>query len=225
MRVTERLEYKYRITYREYLELRVLIGKLLNHDSHGPEDSYPITSIYLDDIYGSGAMDKAFGNQYHKKYRIRYYHDPSKMKLELKEKVDHATTKHATTIEPALFQAILTQDLDVLQAHFDDPLIRRFTLDHLRYHYTPSTTIFYRREAYRDPSDNVRITFDHELQASLRLPEDTLAYQHLMRGTDLILEVKYEHYLPKEIKLILNQYKLHQLSVSKYFLGYAQTTP
>jgi hypothetical protein len=147
------------------------------------------------------------------------------MKLELKEKVDHAATKSATPIDPTLFQAILNQDLDVLEAHFDDPLIRRFALDHLRYHYTPSTTIFYRREAYHDASDNVRITFDHELQASLHLPEETLEYLHLMRGSDLILEVKYEHYLPKEIKTVLNRYKLHQISVSKYFLGYTQTTP
>ena len=225
MNSTNRLEYKYKISYREYLQLKPLLASLLEHDRHGEDESYPITSVYLDDIYFNGAMDKAFGNQYHKKYRLRYYHDPTKIKLELKEKVGHETTKHATSIDTTTYQAIVNQELDALDPLFDDPLIRRFALDMRRFHFQPSSTILYHREAYKDSSGNLRVTFDHNLQASRDLPQDTLEYIHLMHGSDLILEVKYEHYLPKEIKTILHKHKLHQISVSKYFLGYAQITP
>lgn len=224
LKSTRRLEYKYRISYKEYIQLKPLLENLLIHDKHGLEDSYPITSIYLDDVYHSGAMDKAFGNEHHKKYRLRYYHDPNQMKLELKEKVGHDAVKSSVPISNKLYQAILNHDLDVLEEHFSDPLIRRYTLDMLRYHYVPQATIYYLREAYKDPSDNVRITFDHLLQVSPFLPEESLEYLHLMRGSDLILEVKYEHYLPKEVQAVLRRHKLHQISVSKYFLGYEQIT-
>lgn len=225
MNITKRFEYKYKISFKDYLQLKPLLEQLLIHDAHGEDDSYPVTSIYLDDVYSSGAMDKAFGDQYHKKYRIRYYHDPNQMKLEMKEKVGNATTKTSSLISPELYQAILTQNLDVLEQEFDNPLIRRFTLDYLRYYYTPSNTILYYREAFKDPSDNLRITFDHSLQVSRDLPEKTLEYLHLLRGSELILEIKYEHYLPKELKAVLSGYSLQQISVSKYFLGYSQITP
>lgn len=224
MKTTRRLEYKYKISYKEYLQLKPLLENLLVHDKHGIEDSYPITSIYLDDVYHSGAMDKAFGNEHHKKYRIRYYHDHNNMKLELKEKVGHDSVKSSVTISRTVYDAILQHDLDILEQHFEDPLIRRYALDMCRYHYRPQATIYYEREAYKDPSDNCRVTFDHRLQVSPFLPEDSLEYLHLMRSTDLILEVKYEHYLPKEVQVVLRRHKLHQISVSKYFLGYEQIT-
>ena len=225
MKTTKRFEYKYKITYQDYLKLKPLIASLLIHDQHGDTDDYPVHSLYLDDLYFSGAADKAFGNQFHKKYRIRHYDKNEFRKLELKEKIGDEATKYSTAIDETLYQAILSQDLEVLESKFDDPLIRRFTLDMLRFHYLPVCDIYYHREAYKDPSDNCRVTFDHSLKVSPHSEENTNEYTPLMYPTHVLLEVKYEHYIPKPVKQVLKHIALHQLSVSKYFLGYAQITP
>lgn len=225
MKITKRLEFKYRISYKDYHMIKPVLETLLQSDQHSKTNAYPITSIYLDDIYHSGAMDKAFGNQYHKKYRLRHYRDESNIKLECKEKVGNETTKMSSTVSPDLAEAIQEINLDVLEQHFDDQLIRRFTLDAMRYHYEPRATILYEREAFVDPSENLRVTFDHRIQAAPAVTKEDRIFIDLMQASHLILEVKYEHFLPKEIKQLLSYYKLTQLSVSKYFLGYQQITP
>lgn len=225
MKTVRRFEYKYLISYADYFKLKPLIEATMLHDKHGPKESYDIHSIYFDDLVFTGAADKAFGNQFHKKFRIRYYEDKSKCKLELKSKVADESTKYSTNISEELYEAIINQDIDVLERHFDDPLIRRFTLDLFRFHLTPTCNIVYKREAYMDSTDNLRITFDHSLEASRFEPEFTSYNTKLLPSSQLILEVKYEFFIPKHIKQILQQVSLDQLSVSKYFLGYIQITP
>jgi hypothetical protein len=167
-------------------------------------------------------MDKAFGNESHKKYRIRYYDDSNKKKLELKLKTGSDSTKLSTEINEQVFQAIVDQDMDILEKHFNDPLIRRFALDYYRQYLTPRCNIVYQREAYRDESDNVRITFDHSLKVSRFDPHIDAELIKLLHDSHLILEIKFEHYLPKEIKTIINSIAANQESYSKYFLGYNQ---
>jgi hypothetical protein len=222
MRTVRRQEYKYKITYADYFKIVEPIKRLLIHDKHGDTDSYQVSSIYLDDMYFSGAMDKAFGNESHKKYRIRYYDNIERKKLELKLKTGTDSIKLSTDINEQLYHAIIEQDVDILEKHFDDPLIRRFTLDYFRQFLIPRCNIVYQREAYHDESDNIRITFDHSLKVSRFDPDIKAELMKLLHDSHLILEIKYEHYLPKEIKTIINSISANQESYSKYFLGYNQ---
>ena len=222
MRTVHRQEFKYIITYADYFKIVEPIKRFLIHDKHGENDSYQINSIYLDDLYHSGAMDKAFGNEVHKKYRIRYYDDENFKKLELKTKIGNDSTKLSTPITDELYQAIIHQDVDVMEKSFDNQLIRRFTLDMYRNHLIPSCNIIYKREAYHDKSDNVRVTFDHSLEVSEfdhDIPTESIK---LMKDSQLILEIKYDQYLPKEVKTIINSISANQIAYSKYFLGYNQ---
>ena len=222
MKEVRRQEYKYLISYVNYFKIVDAIKILLIHDQHGEEDSYEVNSIYLDDIYFSGAQDKAFGNQLHKKYRIRYYTDQSKKKLELKKKIGNDSTKLSTPLTEELYQAIIHQDIDILEKHFDDKLIRQYTLDFLKNHLEPKCNIQYKREAYRDETDNFRITFDHSLRIS-RFDENIDAESiKLIKDSMLIMEIKYEFFLPKEIKQIIKSISANQISYSKYFTGYEQ---
>jgi len=220
MKKTRRKEMKYLISYMDYVKIKPMLQEFLVHDQHGPEDGYPVHSIYMDDLVFSGASDKAFGNEYHKKYRIRYYHDVNKKKLEIKEKSGEDAIKTSTVLTDQMFQAIVDHDLDVLHEYMDDEVIRRFVLDHKLKHLLPKVIMSYQREAYKDPSDNLRITFDHTLcgemyDENLWSSDFKLLSDHL-----LILEIKYEHYLPKQMKTILNQIQLNQVAYSKYFYGY-----
>lgn len=220
MKVTRRLENKYFISYLDYFKIITAVQNMLIHDKHGNDDSYDVISVYIDDIVFSGASDKAFGNEVHKKYRIRHYNDPKVLKLELKYKIGEVSTKYSTSINQEVFNAIIEQDFDVLERHFDDDLIRRYTLDMMKNHLEAKCYVKYKREAYRDELDNVRITFDHSLTAErFSLPMQGMDL-NLMHGNNLILEVKYEKYIPSSIKEILKKITLNQIAYSKYFLGF-----
>ena len=220
MKKTRRKEFKYIISYMDYVKIKPMLQEFLVHDQHGTSDGYPVNSIYLDDLVFSGASDKAFGNEYHKKYRIRYYHDRQDMKLEIKEKSGDDSIKSSTLLTKQMYEAIIEHDFDVLQEYMEDEVIRRYVLYFKLKHLLPKVTMTYQREAYKDPSDNLRITFDHTLcgemyDENLWSSDFKLLSDHL-----LILEIKYEHYLPKQMKTILNQIQLNQVAYSKYFYGY-----
>lgn len=216
---TTRYEYKYIITYQDYIRIKPFIEHFLIHDKQSEDLDYTITSIYFDDIYQNAAMDKAFGNEVHNKFRIRYYQDESFYKLEQKHKVGDLSTKDSLIISTELKNALLENNFDYLQNYMNEPLIRTFALESRLKHLKPINRIRYKREAYKDVSDNLRITFDKEISVS---SVDEFHYLKLMKDTEMILEVKYEHYLPKEIKQILHKQKLNQISYSKYIMGYYQ---
>ncbi|MBN2604531.1 MAG: polyphosphate polymerase domain-containing protein [Bacilli bacterium] len=222
MEITKRFEFKYIISYVDYFKVIDSLKHLLRHDMHGEKESYNVSSIYFDDLVFSGASDKAFGNDAHKKYRIRYYGDFSHKKLELKYKSAFETVKYSTPIDDEIYQAILLSDLDYLHQKFDDDLIRRLTLDMLLHHLSPTLIIQYQREAYIDEFNNLRITFDHSLFAN-RFEMEKVAHMDLklLESSFLILEIKYQSFFPDTIKEILKKINLNQIAYSKYFMGYS----
>lgn len=220
MKTTRRLEQKYIISYKDYYYLKNMISSLLIHDVHNEKEAYFVNSIYFDDIVYTGVSDKVFGNEYHKKYRIRYYNNEKIKKLELKEKVAEVSTKYTSTIDDETFHAILHKNIDVLENKFQDSLIRRFTLDMLLNHLSPTCFISYKREAYKDHDNNVRITFDFSLDGARYDIEEMGVLLPLLEQHKIILEIKYETYLPKELKTVLNKVNINQISYSKYLLGY-----
>lgn len=221
MKTTKRHEYKYLISYADYFFIKEKIKALLDHDKHGNMDDYPVHSVYLDDLVHSGASDKAFGNEIHKKYRIRYYHEQENFKLERKYKIGEVSEKTSSLISKEVFQAILNQDTHVLYDYISDPLIASFILDTSRNPLSPTMFIKYQREAYKDQTDNLRITFDHSLETDLfSSTENTNYLLPVLPSNQLILEVKYEHFLPKEVKTILRQIPMTHVAYSKYFMAF-----
>lgn len=221
MKTITRFEFKYQISYIDYFKIIDSLKFILKHDKHGDELSYPVHSVYLDDLVFNGASDKAFGNEMHKKYRIRHYLDSSKKKLELKMKSDYETKKLSTNINNEVYDAIIDRNLEALEKYFDDDLIRRFTLDFLKNYLSPICLIKYDREAYKDETDNLRITFDHSLYVSRFGHGFENMDLKLMKDSMLILEIKYEHYFPRHIKEIFNKINLNQIAYSKYFMGFS----
>lgn len=223
MKITRRKEFKYIISYADYFKLQPMLASLLIHDLHGDKMDYPIHSIYLDDLVFTGASDKTFGIEVHKKYRIRYYHDVNKKKLELKQKIGDDSTKYSTWINNELYKGIIDGDLNILHKYIDDDVVRRFLVDHLKRHLKPKVKMTYQREAYKDETDNLRITFDKSLCGELFMRQLGESTEKLLNSHVLILEVKYEHFLPKHIKDILKQINLDQTAYSKYYYGYARS--
>jgi len=217
MNVVRRKEHKYIISYVDYLKIKSIIENILVHDKHGDEDSYPVNSIYFDDIVFNAASDKAFGNELHKKYRIRYYDDLTKIKFELKKKQAEQTEKSSISLDNDTYRKLL--DDEFIDIEKSNKLLNRFTLDKQLSNLEPKVFISYQREAYRDEVDNVRITFDHSLEGGWFNEGDTI-YNKLINDGFLILEIKYKYTLSNVIKEVINKVKPNQIAYSKYFMGY-----
>ena len=140
--------------------------------------------------------------------------------MEIKEKSGDDSVKSSTIISEDLYKAIMDHDMDVLHKHMDDEVIRRYVLDYKLRHLLPTVMMSYQREAYKDQSDNLRVTFDHTLCGEMYDEGLVSSDFKLLSDHLLVLEVKYEHYLPKSVKAILNQITLDHVAYSKYFYGY-----
>ncbi len=77
-----RHELKYLINPGELEVLRRRLRPMLHLDPHcrGPESSYGIRSLYLDDIANTAYFDKQAGVLHRDKYRIRIYNNSDEIK-------------------------------------------------------------------------------------------------------------------------------------------------
>jgi len=86
----------------------------------------------------------------------------------------------------------------------------------------PVTVVDYEREAYVYPHGNVRITFDSKVKSSIRntnMFQKQLPMVDVLEPTEVILEVKYDEYLPSVISTLLRGINTRQEAYSKYQLS------
>ena len=101
-------------------------------------------------------------------------------------------------------------------------LIRDLYKDSRLYHLKPTTVVDYEREAYLYEHGNVRITFDCKVQTSLRNTDmfnKNLPMVDVLDQNEVILEVKYDEYLPAVIKMLLQGIHTRHEAYSKYQLS------
>lgn len=217
-----RIEYKFLITTDDYIKLRFQLEQTLALDEYADSQtkSYPITSVYFDDLLDSHMFQKSDGLEFHQKYRIRQYANGAK-RLEFKTKVGNLTSKQSFWLTDPLEQAILTMDFDQLYKHVEEELIEnlivRMKCDYLQ----PALVIDYEREAYVFPSGNVRITFDKNLRAR-RVDQDPHMMRSLFEPKYMMLEVKYTGLLPAFLKTLLFSKNYQQIAYSKYYAAWLQ---
>ena len=86
------------------------------------------------------------------------------------------------------------------------------------YKIKPTTVVDYEREVFTYEYGNVRVTFDSEVRTSLR-NIDFLNPELPMDPNIVILEVKYDEFLPDIIKQLLQVGDTMRTSSSKYQLS------
>ena len=83
--------------------------------------------------------------------------------------------------------------------------------------YRPIIIVEYNRFALVYPDFNVRITFDSNIKSSYDIDLLRLNYaHHTVEDHNVVLEVKFDGYLPNSISSILSKHKLNHTSFSKY---------
>lgn len=217
-----RHEHKYLLEYGTYLQIRNVIQKIMKLDEHTiKNEGYHIRSLYFDDVYDSALKEKSSGIQVRKKYRIRVYnYSHEVIKLEIKEKYGDFTNKSSCGISKEEYKKIIDRDIHFLT--MDNNIVKeKYYLEIKDKLLKPKVIVDYYREAYVLPYNNIRITFDKNLSAAKPCGDiftSGLYSKQLPQEYSLIMEIKYNNFLPSHIKGILEMFSLNRLSVSKYLL-------
>lgn len=219
---TLRHEVKYMINVADYKQLKSRLDHVIGLDSNTKDIGYyHIRSLYFDDQYEHAYYEKEDGVFQRKKYRIRIYnHSDHLIRLELKEKFDKFISKESTVISQELYEKIVAGSLthaDVLE----DDLLLRFYGEVRTNRLKPRIIVDYVREPYVYKHGNVRITFDRHLQTVLwgkDLFSKELGLYTIIGPEQMILEVKYDDYIPRFIDQTLSLYHQQLMSASKYVM-------
>lgn len=219
-----RHELKYFITRPQYEVLSRVLRAALSRDEHSDEKGeYHIRSLYFDSIFDDALTDKVAGVRDRDKYRIRIYNcSDSFIRMECKSKYGNYIAKRQAVISRDLCEQLITGDptgLENTSSGLLREVFREMRLNLLR----PVVIVDYMREAYMHPVEEVRITFDKQLRTGLfshDLFNPDLPTVPPLAADQVILEVKFNRFLPQYIKelLSLSTGWTYQSAISKYIL-------
>lgn len=208
-----RHEYKYLISRASAQLLKVRLPHVMHLDSHvGASGKYTIRSLYFDDPRRSAYEDKIDGLCHRVKYRIRCYNgNTDVINLEKKEKHGDLTGKTAQslTVEQA---RRLQRGLPAAQGL----AMELYTSRELR----PCVLVEYDRTPFVCHAGNTRITIDEDLRTRpccTDLFTGGIMMPVMDRDT-VVLEVKFDDFLPDFLARTLADIPKQHMAISKYAL-------
>lgn len=217
-----RHELKYYMNHHQYQIVRARLKHLLKPDKHaGSTGEYHIRSLYFDDIDNKALHEKLGGVRDRVKYRIRIYGRSDRViHLEKKIKINDYVSKIKEPLTREMYDAIMAGSYEMLNVP-EKPLLfemyREMKIKLLR----PKVIVDYVREAYTAITGNVRITFDKELKTGLNgtdIFDPKLCSVHAFDDRLIVLEVKYDEYIPEYIRTAIQNEGLVRQSNSKYVI-------
>lgn len=216
-----RHEVKYRVNIGTYHILRQRFKAVMKPDEYAKNGSYRITSLYFDDIYGTAFFDKENGILNRKKYRIRTYNcDKSFIRLEEKIKDNEVGYKKSAVLTYDEYKRIISGDYAFLsEERFGDTSGEDFFVSASAAGLRPSVIVDYIREPYVCAAGNVRFTFDMKISSGDKnrdIFDEKLILSPVFSDGTVILEVKYDEFIPMHIEELLTGLPIMQESVSKY---------
>ena len=216
-----RHELKYSIRFAGYLALTQRLRPVMRPDPHaGADGRYTIRSVYFDNYRDKALREKIDGVQRREKFRIRYYNDDfSFITLEKKIKHNDLCRKVDAPLTEADSRRIL-QSPGAWMLEHPEPLVRELYCKMKTQQLLPRVLVSYVREPYVYAAGNVRVTFDSHIRTSLFAREFAGGALPDISATDapgdMILEVKYDAFLPEVIRCLLQSEELRTQAFSKY---------
>lgn len=216
-----RHEYKYLISAADAKLLKLRLKHIMQPDPHtGPSGRYTIRSLYFDDLAHSAYYEKADGICLRSKYRIRIYNYTLKsIKLEKKEKLGNLTRKTAQTIQRSDAKALQRREVPETLENGDllDELWLKIRSEGLR----PMVLVDYDRTPFVCADGNTRITLDENLRTRpycANLVASPAAMIPVLEKGQVILEVKFDDFLPSYLADALRDIPKANLAISKFAL-------
>lgn len=220
-RLCYRHEIKYVLTPVEYRELVPRLSAVMKRDPHaGRSGLYRVSSIYFDNYRDKALHEKLDGVAVRQKFRIRWYNDDlTHFSLEKKVKMNSLCLKRGTQIDEEECRRILKNDI-AWMADTDDVLLRELYVKEKTQQLRPRIKVSYSREPFVYSPGNVRVTIDSDIRTSMYHPFvagfQSADINVLREPGHMILEVKYDAYLPEIIVMLLQTGNLRQSAFSKY---------
>lgn len=215
-----RHETKHNITYSEYLAIRSRLKVVAKSDCNAlDQGTYQIRSLYFDNYNDKALRDKLDGVYFREKFRIRYYNnDSSVIRLEKKTKIAGLGNKMSAALTKEEVEKILIGDIDFLKQS-KNALHVEFYSKMRNQLLKPRVVVDYIREPYVYPTGNVRVTFDTNIKSGLYskdLFNQSLPEINAETHQGVLMEVKYDAFLPDVIRQCIQVNERSQSAFSKY---------
>jgi hypothetical protein len=216
-----RHEHKLYINLSDYMQLSTQLKHIAQLDQNSlGNGGYKIRSLYFDNYSDKAVTEKLSGLSRREKFRIRFYNDdPSFIRLEKKAKENRLCYKENTRITKEQCGAILDGRFDVLKEGRSPLFLELYTKISYQ-NLKPKTIVDYTREAYIYPAGNVRITFDKHVRTSNNIQsvfEPELVT--IPAANAIILEIKYDGFIPEIIRQVIQVGNRHEREFSKYIVS------
>ena len=215
-----RHEYKYLISRQSADLLKLRLPHVMKPDAHaGPTGQYTIRSLYFDDQQFGAFYEKVSGVDNRTKFRIRCYNYEDKIfKLEKKEKKGHLTRKTAQTVSKADVIA-MQQDPRQRCPECYGALTEELRLACVGKGARPVVLVDYDRTPFVSVYGNTRITLDENLR-TMPYTADIFAPATpavpVMEPDQVILEVKFDDFLPGHLAAALADIPKAPMAISKF---------
>ena len=216
-----RHEYKYYINPSDYAQLRSRLRAIAKRDKNTDENGgYKIRSLYLDNYADKLVSEKLAGVSRREKFRIRYYNNNIDfIRLEKKSKSNKLIYKESAILTKEQCSEILSGKYECLKTENVPLLTELYTKIHYQ-NLRAKSIIDYDREVYIYPAGNVRVTIDSRIRMSSNvsgfLNPDLVM---IPAANAIILEVKYDGFIPDVMRDILQINQRSRTEFSKYVVS------
>ena len=213
-----RHEWKHEINYSDMVVLRQRLKAVMKSDENAVDGKYFIRSLYFDNISDKALHEKIDGVNCREKFRIRYYNDDTSLiHLEKKSKINGLGNKQSANLSAEEAQKIVDGDLDWM-IDCDRPLVQELYSKMMSQGLRPKTIVDYTREPFVFSAGNVRVTLDYDIRTGLYctdfLNPDCITIP--AGNAPIILEVKWDEFLPSVIRDIVQLENRRTAAFSKY---------
>ncbi len=213
-----RHEFKHEINKFDALELKSRLKTVMSLDTHTNNGFYKIRSLYFDDLFDTALKENLSGVSNREKFRLRIYnYDESFILLEKKSKINGLCKKEQTRISKETAENLINGNIEKIDI-CEDLLLNEFVTKIKIKGLKPKTIIDYKREPYVFSAGNVRVTIDYDIKSSLKSTE-FFNYELPMvpiKNSPIILEVKWDDFLPSIIKSVIQIKNNNRIAFSKY---------
>jgi len=213
-----RHEWKHMINHCDMMILRQRLGVVAHRDPYAVDGKYEIRSLYFDNADDKALREKIDGINIREKFRIRYYNgDTSVIHLEKKSKVNGLCLKDSAELSKVQAQWLMDGHYEWMSGcgvALIEELYSKMTAQGLR----PKTIVDYTREPFVFAPGNVRITLDYNIRTGLHCTDFLNPDCITVPAGDaaIILEVKWDEYLPDIIRDAIQLENRQVSAFSKY---------
>lgn len=214
-----RHEWKHEIGYSDLLILRSRLSAVMKPDPNAKDGHYWVRSLYFDNLQDKALLEKINGVNHREKFRLRYYNDDlSHISLEKKSKINGLCSKQQQIISYEQTQHILSGNVEALTSGNSPSLLMELGIKMKTQGLMPRTIVDYKREPFVCDAGNTRVTMDYDIRTGIAskdfLTPDSITVP--AGDTSVILEVKWDEFLPSFVTDLVQIPGRHTSAFSKY---------